>query len=77
MIAVSVGFGIFPMHLYSVVRAGVDPLVAKITYVVPIAETGEGLGVRSEATTPVQLLDTPLVANNSSPLTPHPSRRSE
>ncbi|MGQ0695988.1 MAG: complex I subunit 4 family protein [Nitrospiraceae bacterium] len=37
MIAVSVGFGIFPMHLYSVVRAGVDPLVAKITYVVPIA----------------------------------------
>ncbi len=77
MIAVSVGFGIFPMHLYSVVRAGVDPLVAKITYVMPIAETGEGSGVRSEATAPVQLLDTPLVANNPSPLTPHPSRRSE
>ncbi len=77
MIAVSVGFGIFPMHLYSVVRAGVDPLIAKITYVVPIAETGEGSGVGSESTTPVQLLDTPLIANNPSPLALHPSRRSE
>ena len=36
MIAVSVGFGIFPMHLYNVVRSGVDPLVAKITHVVPL-----------------------------------------
>jgi len=77
MIAVSVGFGIFPMHLYSVVRAGVDPLIAKITYVVPIAETGEGSGVGSESTTLVQLLDTPLIANNPSPLALHPSRRSE
>ncbi len=37
MIAVSVGFGIFPMHLYTVVRSGVDPLVARITEVVPVA----------------------------------------
>ena len=38
MIAVSIGFGIFPGHLYSVVRSGVDPLIARITKVVPIAE---------------------------------------
>jgi NADH-quinone oxidoreductase subunit M len=37
MIAVSIGFGVFPMHLYNVVRSGVDPLVARITHVVPIA----------------------------------------
>jgi NADH-quinone oxidoreductase subunit M len=52
MIAVSVGFGIFPMHLYDVVRSGVDPLVARITRVVPIAETDEGLGVKGKMTTP-------------------------
>jgi NADH-quinone oxidoreductase subunit M len=50
MIAVSVGFGIFPMHLYTVVRAGVDPLVAKITYVAPIAiQDGEQSRVLSAA----------------------------
>jgi NADH-quinone oxidoreductase subunit M len=38
MISVSVGFGLFPMHLYNVVRSGVDPLIAKITHVVPVAE---------------------------------------
>ena len=38
MIAVSIGFGIFPGHLYSVVRSGVDPLIARITKVVPLAE---------------------------------------
>jgi NADH-quinone oxidoreductase subunit M len=38
MIAVSIGFGIFPGHLYSVVRSGVDPLIARITKVVPVAE---------------------------------------
>jgi NADH-quinone oxidoreductase subunit M len=37
MIAVSVGFFFFPMHLYNVVRSGVDPLIAKITRVVPVA----------------------------------------
>ncbi|MBV6469029.1 MAG: NAD(P)H-quinone oxidoreductase chain 4 1 [Nitrospirae bacterium] len=38
MITVSIGFGIFPGHLYSVVRSGVDPLIARITKVVPVAE---------------------------------------
>jgi NADH-quinone oxidoreductase subunit M len=38
MIAVSIGFGIFPGHLYSVVRSGVDPLIARITHIVPVAE---------------------------------------
>ena len=37
MIAVSIGYGIFPGHLYAVVRSGVDPLVARITQVVPLA----------------------------------------
>jgi NADH-quinone oxidoreductase subunit M len=46
MIAVSIGFGLFPMHMYNVVRSGVDPLVAKITLVVPVAETP---GTRHEA----------------------------
>ena len=72
MIAVSIGFGLFPMHMYNVVRSGVDPLVAKITQVVPVAEagTGKGLAVR-EARLPGSSADTPLVANN--PFTP-PSR---
>ncbi len=38
MITVSISFGIFPGHLYSVVRSGVDPLIARITKIVPIAE---------------------------------------
>ncbi len=38
MIAVSIGFGIFPGHMYAVVRSGVDPLIARITKVVPLAE---------------------------------------
>jgi NADH-quinone oxidoreductase subunit M len=37
MIVVSVGFGLFPMHMYNVVRSGVDPLVAKITLVHPVS----------------------------------------
>jgi NADH-quinone oxidoreductase subunit M len=50
MIAVSIGFGLFPMHLYNVVRSGVDPLVAKITLVVPVAaEDRETLRVNREA----------------------------
>ena len=39
MITISIGFGIFPMHLYEVVRSGVDPLIARITHVVPVAES--------------------------------------
>jgi len=50
MITISIGFGIFPMHLYEVVRSGVDPLIARITQVVPVAENDERLRkVRSEA----------------------------
>jgi len=36
MITVSIGFFFFPMHLYNVVRSGVDPLIAKITRIVPL-----------------------------------------
>ncbi len=42
MITISIGFGIFPMHLYEVVRSGVDPLIARITQVVPVAKSDEG-----------------------------------
>jgi NADH-quinone oxidoreductase subunit M len=38
MIVCSVAFGIFPGHFYSVIRSGVDPLIARITRVVPVAE---------------------------------------
>ncbi len=47
MIAVSIGYGIFPGHLYSVVRSGVDPLVARITHVVPLAQDGSQLSAVS------------------------------
>lgn len=62
MIAVSVGFGIFPTHLYDVVRSGVDPLIVRITEVVPVAQSGDGVGVlsdmsRSEATSTTVLAD--------------------
>ncbi len=50
MITVSIGFFFFPMHLYNVVRSGVDPLIAKITRVVPVAsQERETLGVKREA----------------------------
>jgi len=77
MIAVSVGFGIFPMHLYDVVRSGVDPLIARITHVVPVAQNGDELGVKSEATIPLVREHVPLVANNPVLLTPGPSRGNE
>ena len=64
MISVSIGFGLFPMHMYNVVRSGVDPLVAKITQVLPVAQTDEGLGVRGEAAIPENSSDSPIVANN-------------
>ena len=47
MIAVSIGYGIFPGHLYSVVRSGVDPLVARITHVVPLAQDNSQLSAFS------------------------------
>jgi NADH-quinone oxidoreductase subunit M len=37
MMACSIGFFLFPGHFYSVVRSGVDPLVARISQVVPVA----------------------------------------
>jgi NADH-quinone oxidoreductase subunit M len=77
MIAVSVGFGIFPMHLYDVVRSGVDPLVAKITRVVPVAETGEELDVRGKPTAALRPPEVPLIVNNPVPLTSDLLRRSE
>jgi NADH-quinone oxidoreductase subunit M len=54
MIAVSIGFGVFPMHLYNVVRSGVDPLVARITHVVPIA-TQDGEHTRQPSVVSHQL----------------------
>jgi len=36
MIATSIFFGIFPGHFYNIIRSGVDPLIARITEVVPL-----------------------------------------
>jgi len=75
MITVSIGFFFFPMHLYNVVRSGVDPLIARITRVVPLAsQERETLGVKREATSLLGTTDVPLLANNPSSLTPHSSR---
>ena len=63
MIVVSIGFGLFPMHMYNVVRSGVDPLVAKITQVVPVAaDNRETSGVNRDARA------------DASPVTPNPLR---
>lgn len=53
MITVSISFGIFPGHLYSVVRSGVDPLIARITKVVPVAELPTNIPQASSPTMPV------------------------
>ncbi len=53
MITVSISFGIFPGHLYSVVRSGVDPLIARITKVVPVAELPMNSPQASSHTMPV------------------------
>ena len=53
MITVSISFGIFPGHLYSVVRSGVDPLIARITKVVPVAELPINIPQASSPTLPV------------------------
>jgi NADH-quinone oxidoreductase subunit M len=52
MITVSISFGIFPGHLYSVVRSGVDPLIARITKVVPVAEHPMNLPHATSPTVP-------------------------
>ncbi len=78
MITVSIGFFFFPMHLYHVVRSGVDPLIAKITRVVPVAALDrKSLHVKRETTSPPRSSDAPVLAINPLPLTPYPSRRSD
>jgi NADH-quinone oxidoreductase subunit M len=63
MITISIGFGIFPMHLYEVVRSGVDPLIARITHVVPVAESDEGARSVKAAAEIVQPPAIPMVSN--------------
>jgi NADH-quinone oxidoreductase subunit M len=78
MIACSITFGLFPGRFYDVIRAGTDPLVARIAKVVPLAaQSGEASGVRREA----NALDNPspmeVTAGNSLLPAPHSSRGSE
>jgi len=42
MIGTSIFFGIFPVHFYHVIRSGVDPLIARITHVVPLKADAPG-----------------------------------
>lgn len=75
MITVSIGFFFFPMHLYNVVRSGVDPLIAKIIRVVPVAGLDrETVQVTGETTHPRGTPDALLLTNTSSPLAPASSR---
>jgi NADH-quinone oxidoreductase subunit M len=75
MITVSIGFFFFPMHLYNVVRSGVDPLIAKITRVVPVAsQERETLGVRREARTDSSRQNLAGLPGDVSRLTPYASR---
>ena len=71
MITVSIGFFFFPMHLYDVVRSGVDPLIAKITRVVPVASQ------ERETTSLPGSSDAPVLAINPLHLTSYPSRKTE
>jgi NADH-quinone oxidoreductase subunit M len=78
MISVSVGFGIFPMHLYNVVRSGVDPLVAKITHIVPVAsQEHEPSNVKREARIDSSGASVAAFPGDLLRLTPHASRGSE
>ncbi|MER3421919.1 MAG: hypothetical protein C4293_00485, partial [Nitrospiraceae bacterium] len=52
MIACSISFGIFPGHFYSVIRSGVNPLITRITQVVPLAQ-----GVHQPSAFSAQLTD--------------------
>jgi NADH-quinone oxidoreductase subunit M len=77
MIVVSIGFGLFPMHMYNVVRSGVDPLVAKITLVVPVADARDEHAVPQVrpspvTTSPVRTSASPLVATKPAKATPQP-----
>jgi len=78
MIACSIAFGIFPGHFYDVIRSGVDPLVTRITAVVPLAaQDRDGLGVRRGAKVSGDLSRALLPSDNHSPLTSHTSRDQE
>ena len=75
MIAVTVGFGLFPMHLYDVVRSGVNPLIAKITQVVPVAShERDPLNVTRETPVSPSKSDLTAVPGHLAHLTPHTSR---
>ena len=75
MIACSIAFGIFPGHFYDVIRSGVDPLVTRITAVVPLAaQDREGLGVRREAKAQSITHDDMTLTDNPSRLMPHALR---
>jgi NADH-quinone oxidoreductase subunit M len=75
MITVSVGFFFFPMHLYNVVRSGVDPLIAKITRVVPVAlQERETSGVKHEARADSSPQNLAALPGDVSSLTPYVSR---
>jgi len=66
MIGCSIVFGIFPGHFYDVIRSSVDPLLARIVVVAPLAaEDGDELRVTSEKSKGR--------ADNLSPSTRHPS----
>ena len=76
MIAVTVGFGLFPMHLYDVVRSGVNPLIARITQVVPVAsDEPERLNVLRGATDNSRETDHTAVPSHLARVTPHSSSR--
>jgi NADH-quinone oxidoreductase subunit M len=63
MIAVSIGFGIFPMHLYDVVRSGVDPLVVRITQVVPVAQSEGDTDARTRVSRSGAMSTSPIIVN--------------
>jgi NADH-quinone oxidoreductase subunit M len=75
MITVSIGFFFFPMHLYNVVRSGVDPLIAKITRVVPVAShESEQVGLKREAKAGSSPQNLAALPGDVSLLTPDVSR---
>ena len=69
MIAISLGFGIFPMHLYNVVRSGVDPLVARITLVSPVADSSTNPQQSRAVGFPGETRPMPMVAQQPEPRT--------
>lgn len=75
MITVTVGFGLFPMHLYDVVRSGVNPLIARITQVVPVASHEQDqLNVTREAPESPSKADRTAVPSHLARVTPHSIR---